>query len=120
VAADLWRIINQMAQPKLTLRFGDQEFVLEPNSRPFTLGRDSDNDLVVKNHNVSRTHASIEFNQSYFVLTDRSTNGTYLQIGTDKVFLHRDRISLNLEGVISLGQEVSEGSTNLIRFRCDK
>ena len=88
-------------------------------SPPFGLGRDPSNTLVVDNEWVSRNHAIIEFRRGYFVLTDRSTNGTYLQLGDDdEIRLHRDEAQLRKSGKISLGQAVNKDPTDVLYFQC--
>jgi pSer/pThr/pTyr-binding forkhead associated (FHA) protein len=47
--------------------------------RPFTLGRDPGNDIVLRDPKVSRHHAEIVFERGFFVLHDlASANGTYV------------------------------------------
>src|SRR5262245_45592468 len=47
--------------------------------RPFTVGRDPGNDIILRDPKVSRHHAEIVFERSFFVLHDlASANGTYV------------------------------------------
>lgn len=47
--------------------------------RPFTLGRDPGNDIVLRDPKVSRHHAEIVFERGFFVLHDlASANGTFV------------------------------------------
>jgi pSer/pThr/pTyr-binding forkhead associated (FHA) protein len=47
--------------------------------RPFTLGRDPGNDIIVRDPKVSRHHAEIVFERGFFVLHDlASANGTFV------------------------------------------
>lgn len=96
---------------KLTLRFRGRVFELTPTSDPFTLGRDANSSLVIDAEWVSRNHAQIEYKRGYFMLTDRSTNGTWVKLGEDEELrLHRDEIHLRKTGTISLGQALAAGS----------
>ncbi|MCP4711728.1 MAG: FHA domain-containing protein, partial [Planctomycetes bacterium] len=62
--------------------------IIEPNgvqrSRPLTtrgltIGRGTDNDLVINYNNVSRHHAQILFDNGYYYVLDlNSANGAYL------------------------------------------
>lgn len=46
--------------------------------RPFTVGRDPGNDIILRDPKVSRHHAEIVFERGFFVLHDlASANGTY-------------------------------------------
>jgi hypothetical protein len=66
----------------------DQISVIEPNgvrrSRPIppqglTIGRGSENDVVLAYEPVSRTHAQIRFERGYYYVVDlNSANGTFL------------------------------------------
>ena len=86
---------------------------------PFQLGRGTENDLQVADSRVSRTHAVIERSQGGFVITDNSTNGTYVQIGDEDVlFLHRDELRLHGTGHMSLGRHLEEGGAQRLRFEC--
>ncbi len=103
----------------LILRYANKDFRLEKNILPFLMGRGEKNNLVVRDQSVSRTHASIEYRRGKFVLIDRSTNGTFLQIDNEElVFLHRDQMHLRREGIILLGQDGSESGTEAIHFLC--
>jgi pSer/pThr/pTyr-binding forkhead associated (FHA) protein len=47
--------------------------------RPFTVGRDPGNDIILRDPKVSRHHANIVFERGFFVLHDlASANGTYV------------------------------------------
>jgi pSer/pThr/pTyr-binding forkhead associated (FHA) protein len=47
--------------------------------RPFTVGRDPGNDIVLRDPKVSRHHAEIVFERGFFVLHDlASANGTFV------------------------------------------
>ena len=79
----------------------------EPNSgmlipltgNPITLGRRSDNDIVVDETTVSRRHALVMDTHAGFVVRDLSTtNGTFVnrdKIGLgERLFVHGDEIRL--------------------------
>src|SRR6185503_2018225 len=47
--------------------------------RPFTVGRDPGNDIILRDPKVSRHHAEVVFERGFFVLHDlTSANGTYV------------------------------------------
>lgn len=47
--------------------------------RPFTVGRDPGNDIILRDPKVSRHHAEIVFERGFFVLHDlASANGTFV------------------------------------------
>jgi len=86
---------------------------------PFQLGRGTENDLQVADDRASRTHAVVERSQGGFVITDNSTNGTYVQIGDEDVmFLHRDQLRLYGTGHMSLGRHLDAADAQPLRFEC--
>ncbi len=104
---------------KLSVRFRGQVIELTENSQPFSVGRDATNSLVVETEWVSRNHALIEFKKGYFIIADRSTNGTYVKLGEDdEIRLHRDEIHLRKSGTISLGQTVALNQNDVLYFQC--
>jgi pSer/pThr/pTyr-binding forkhead associated (FHA) protein len=47
--------------------------------RPFTVGRDPGNDIILRDPKVSRHHAEVVFERGFFVIHDlASANGTYV------------------------------------------
>ncbi len=113
------RLEDAPAGQKVALRYRGQLLELSSLSPPFSVGRDPSSTLVVDNEWVSRNHALIEFRRGYFVLADRSTNGTYVRLGDDdEIRLHRDEIQLRKSGAISLGQAVDKDPTDVMYFQC--
>lgn len=107
------------AQNKLVMRYRGQLIEISEASPPFGLGRDPSNALVIDNEWVSRNHATIEFQRGFFVVTDRSTNGTYVRLGEDdEIRLHRDSIQLRKNGAISLGQATEKDPNSALYFQC--
>ena len=104
---------------KLILEYGTDRRVVEAHGPSFQMGRGEGNDLVIKERGVSRTHATVEFRKGFFVLADRSTNGTYVRMGSEVVFVHRDQTHLLKQGVISLGQTPTNDPAGVIRYRCE-
>lgn len=105
---------------RLVLRYRGQVMELDPLSQPFTLGRDANSSLIVDAEWVSRNHALIEYKRGYFMISDRSTNGTYVKLGEDdELRLHRDEVHLRKTGVISLGQTIALNPDHLLSFQCE-
>ena len=106
------------AGSRLLLRFKSQVFEID-EATPFSIGRDPTSSLVVETEWVSRNHALIEWKRGYFMLADRSTNGSWLKIGDDdELFVHRDESHLRKNGSISLGQAHAAAQSNLLYFEC--
>jgi hypothetical protein len=90
--------------PSLELLFDPRrgERVGLPEDRPFTIGRRSDQDLVIEgDRHVSRDHASIAKDRNgRFVLSNLSPNGTYVnsrRIEMPEVLQDGDKIGLGNE-----------------------
>lgn len=105
---------------KLSIRHRGRLIELNEDSPPFRMGRDPGNELVVDAEWVSRYHALIEYKKGHFVLTDRSTNGTYVRLGDDEELrLHRDEMHLRKSGTVSMGQPLALNAEDLVYFHCD-
>jgi len=101
----------------LCLRWRDHTMTLVPESPSLTMGRGERSDIQVDSDMASRAHARVSFQQTNFILTDQSTNGTYVQIDDgEEVYLHHEQIVLRGSGVISLGRRVCGGRGKLIYF----
>lgn len=106
---------------RVHLRYRGQAIDLDELAPPFTLGRDAASSLVVDAEWVSRYHALIEYKRGYFVVSDRSTNGTYVQFGDDEELrLHRDEVRLRRSGIVSLGQSIVLNPEHLLYFQCSE
>lgn len=104
----------------LTLTYGDNTIKMDFNSDVINIGRGKDCDFIVAGDLISRFHAKIEVRRGKFVLTDQSTNGTYLRTRNGQnFFLRQEDITLFGNGVISLGKSVEKGKDNLVLFSCN-
>ncbi|MFO7642765.1 MAG: type VI secretion system-associated FHA domain protein TagH [Desulfosarcina sp.] len=75
--------------------------VAEFNSKGGSIGRRSDNDLVLLSDSVSRRHAFIRYENGSFYYDDDSTNGTIVR-NRNRV-LNRSRIQLEDGDVLEIG-----------------
>ena len=71
-------LLRAPSQARLRLRFRDSEIELDQNRRVVTIGRGQQNDLVIPDEFASRVHLRVEFRHGKFVLSDQSTNGTFV------------------------------------------
>ena len=82
-----------------------------------TIGRDAKNRIVVNHPKVSRIHARIEMTKNAFVLTDQSSNGTYIHPADgDAVVLKKEKCELEGEGIIYVGKAATPDSPNAIHY----
>jgi class 3 adenylate cyclase len=105
------------ARARLELEYRGHCIEVSVRAPAVTLGRAEQNDLVVNQALVSRLHARIEYHQGRFLLSDQSTNGTYLiESDGEEVFVRRDLLSLHSGGLIGLGAVPESGSADAIRY----
>ncbi len=101
----------------LALEHHEQRILLTSPAPPLVLGRSDQCQMVVNNDLASRRHAFIEPKRDHFILTDQSTNGTYVSTQEGETFfLKRESARLVGSGVISLGYRPEEDSENLVRY----
>lgn len=106
----------------LILRHGRESLAIDEQKSVAVLGRDKKNDLVVNSPLASRQHAQIECRGGKFILTDQSTNGTYVFTEDGrKSFVHREEFPLSGTGSISLGHDTEGDTTSplTILFSCE-
>lgn len=105
------------SQNTLVLLHSGGEYRYETTDRALLIGRAETCNLVVGSNYASRLHALIELKRNYFLLTDQSTNGTYVtNQDSEAVFLKRESLQLIGHGVISLGRPASSALDDVIRF----
>jgi class 3 adenylate cyclase len=101
----------------LTLEYGDRRIQFPPQQGSMRIGRDSHNELVVTAAAASRTHAVLEYSRGKYVLSDISTNGTYLTTQNQQsLYLRRETVPLLGSGMIGLGEPVSDENQHLIKY----
>jgi len=89
-------------------------FILFPNRPKLRIGRAADNDITIDDDVVSRYHAEIAMRGRNFLVIDRSTNGTYVDIeGSGSFRIIRDELTLSGAGNIFVGSK----EVTPIRFR---
>ena len=100
----------------IRIRYKDRTIEMPRDFNTLNLGRDLAVDLVVEDRMASRIHCVIEHRQEKFVLVDKSSNGTFVTIGSDReIMLRREELILRGQGFIALGQSW-ETSENVVQF----
>ena len=96
---------DQKRRLRLRLSVQEREFLIDDQHPQAVIGRSEDSDLVVRGNLISRLHARIDFHRNRFMLTDQSTNGTFVQPDAqEEAFVRRDSIQLKGTGRIGLGR----------------
>jgi class 3 adenylate cyclase len=103
----------------LLLTFNDVQTELLPHAQSFSIGRAAANSLVVHGNSVSRQHVSIDYQRSHFVISDNSTNGTYVYLTNgEEIYLRRQQLPIWGQGQLALGAPKNEGSDHIVSYRC--
>ena len=113
---------EEEAVTHLSLDFqGANTRIASDDHRTFVIGRGVQSDLLCKTRLASRAHATLEFRRGKFLLTDQSSNGTFVKTDDgEDIFLRRQELMLWGSGSISLGEEVSkEDTADVIRYICE-
>ncbi len=106
---------------RLRLRWRGEKLVLDKDSAALTIGRSSEADISIESQYASRVHARLRHINAAFILTDCSTNGTYVKIDEDaEVYLHDDDLILRGEGCISLGRRSTAARGKLVFFKTEQ
>jgi class 3 adenylate cyclase len=114
------KVEDTQSGSRLTLRHRGRVIELREDAPPFSMGRDAGCGLSIEAEWVSRNHASLECRRGLWVLSDRSTNGSYVRIGDeDELRVHRNELPLRRSGCISLGQSIGAASSDLLVFEVD-
>lgn len=105
---------------ELALRYRDHTLKINEQRKSAILGRDDTCNIATRTKFASRQHARIDFRFGKLVISDQSTNGTYIRFSDGHiVHLTREDMVLRGSGTISLGQSYSENPTELIEFTVD-
>ncbi|HEU5176846.1 MAG TPA: adenylate/guanylate cyclase domain-containing protein [Burkholderiales bacterium] len=112
--------VSPPKRAKLKLVYRGEKLVLRRTVEEVTLGRDAGCRIVVDGEHASRHHCTIERRHDHFVLSDKSTNGTYITVeGEAEVALRRDEMVLRKSGWISFGQPRAAAGDDVMEFVCD-
>lgn len=110
---------DAQAYDRVTFVHGDQTVVLDASRPVISIGRDTNNDLVVRKDLVSRQHLSAQFSRGRCTITDNSTNGSVVVAEDGNRYeIKRESFRLMGSGVIIPGHPENETSEFTIAFRC--
>ena len=103
----------------ISLRHGGVALALGLDKPEATLGRGLGNDIVIRDPRASRRHARIDSRGDCFVLTDQSSNGTYVSFeGGPEIALRREELILRGRGHISFGNICGPDTAEIVEFDC--
>ena len=104
----------------LALTYETRTYSIPVDTTSYIMGRGKDCELVVKGDLISRYHCRIEHRRGKYIITDQSTNGTFIRTtGGQFIFLRREEFTLFGSGYISLGKKVDTADPNIMHFLCE-
>lgn len=106
---------------QIELSWLDVRKTFTPDKLPARLGRIADNEFVINDPRVSRTHARLEWRNGSVVLVDLSSYGTWLRFagegtGTVELALRREECVLHGSGEIGLGAPFNDFTAPIVAF----
>ena len=106
------------ATQRLSLSWLDVQQEMPASQGLLHIGRTQAAEFVVNDIRVSRQHARIEWRGSYFMLTDLSSNGTWVRYaGQDNALaLRRNECVLHGQGEICLGAKPTDPTAPTVLF----
>ncbi len=102
----------------LELTYQNQVYEITSQVPILKLGRQSQNDLIIRDNSASRFHAKIKLVKDKFVLIDNSKNGTFVYPQDDEPYCAKSTEAyLEGSGTICLGDDRGLDSPVAIHFR---
>jgi class 3 adenylate cyclase len=102
---------------RLCIRYGGYVKLLDNHRSSVVMGRDAGCEIVVRDPRASRNHARVDRRGEHFVLSDLSTNGTFVTVtGEHEVFLKREELVLRGSGIISFAASANSPSADIAEF----
>jgi len=105
-------------QTSLKLIYRGNIFIVNRSRPTLQMGRDQTNEIVIVSLFASRIHARVHTRDGHFVLTDLSSNGTFLMQDdqSGEAHLRREEAVLSGRGWIGLGKNASTHGDHSVRF----
>lgn len=110
---------GEATQPgsRLCVRYAGEVMVLDDKRQVLSMGRDAACDLIIRDRRASRKHGQIERRGDKYVLSDVSTNGTYVQLkGEAEFFLRRGELVLQGSGRICFAAPGGSEGADIAEF----
>jgi adenylate cyclase len=109
---------SKAVQQSLKLIYRGNIFVVNRSRPSIQMGRDDSNDIVIVSLFASRIHARVHTREGHFVITDLSSNGTFLMVDehSSEVHLRREEAVLNGRGWIGLGKNATRHGDHSVRY----
>lgn len=109
---------SKAVQMSLKLIYRGNIFVVSRSRPTLQMGREDSNDIVIVSLFASRVHARVHTREGHFVITDLSSNGTFLLVDehSGEVHLRREEAVLGGRGWIGLGKNATRHGDHSVRY----
>lgn len=108
-------------QQRLFLTYHEKIKEVRSDDDGILIGRGANSDLLIPSELASRKHIRIVYRKGKFVVSDHSTNGTFIKTQNGKeVYIHGEDYPLTGSGFISLGESTTLDNDHLIYFSCQE
>lgn len=101
----------------MNLDIDGRQIIMTEKSPVKVVGRGEECDIQILAPMASRIHAEFQFSDGNFKIEDQSTNGTWLEMGSNSLRLHRDKTVLLGSGRITLGSADFSNPSFVINFK---
>jgi class 3 adenylate cyclase len=102
---------------RLRVRYVGKEIMLDDKKSSMNMGRDAECEVAVRDRRASRNHAKIERRGEKFVLSDQSTNGTFVTFANEpELFLRREEVVLRGSGMICFAASATSPEADCAEF----
>lgn len=108
---------NKERSLRLCVRYGGQVKLLDKIRPRVVMGRDAACEITIRDRRASRQHARIERRGECFVLSDLSTNGTFVTVnGEQELFLRGEEFALRGSGIIAFAASANSPEADIAEF----
>ena len=110
-------LISPATLSSMELHYEDKIIRIDPSRPSVDIGRGESNDIILIGNQISRSHARVECRSGKFLLSDKSSNGTYVLFQNgEMIYLRGDQVVLYGNGSISPGVKPDPGAAGAITF----
>ncbi|MFT4562002.1 MAG: adenylate cyclase [Gammaproteobacteria bacterium] len=111
--------LNAQQCAGFTFAYRDKSVTLNADRPVISIGRGTENDLIVSHDLASRQHLSAQFSRGRCTISDNSTNGTVVYATPDITGhrLRRESIAIVGQGTIMLGQPGELSEEDVVRYQ---
>lgn len=106
-----------LAGARFCVRYSGKAIILDDSKLVIKMGRDAESDVVIHDRRASRLHARIELQGNRVILTDMSTNGTFITLsGEQELFLRSEECVLHGKGMICFAASATSPDADCAEF----